>query len=323
MRVHLSFDVEVWCNDWTRLDEVFPVQLERYIYARTKHGEYALPATLDILRRHGLTGVFFVEPLFSARFGAVHLEVVVGLIRAGNHEVQLHIHPEWVDEIEPPMIANNMVKRQHLCFYDLDEQTAIIGYGKNLLQRAGSGPITAFRAGSYAANRNSFEALRRNDIFVDSSMNVCFDISGADMQDEISRIEPFQMSGVYSYPVSVFRDGFGRLRPAQIGACSFEELRDAMTRARDLGWSDFVIVSHNFELLQPGTSEPDMTVVRRFDKLCAYLASHSRDFEVCGYGAAPVSVPAGAHDARRTVLPAVGLGSTGKRYVEQLQRRLR
>lgn len=323
MRVHLSFDVEVWCNDWTRLDEVFPVQFERYIYGRTKHGEYALPATLDILRRHGLTGVFFVEPLFSARFGAVHLEVVVGLIRAGNHEVQLHIHPEWVDEIEPPMIANNMVKRQHLCFYDLDEQTAIIGYGKNLLQRAGSGPITAFRAGSYAANRDSFEALRRNDIFVDSSMNVCFDISGTDMQDEISRIEPFQMSGVYSYPVSVFRDGFGRLRPAQVGACSFEELRDAMTHARDLGWSDFVIVSHNFELLQPGTSEPDMTVVRRFDKLCAYLASHSRDFEVCGYGAAPVSVPAGAHDARRTVLPAVGLGSTGKRYVEQLQRRLR
>ena len=101
MRVHLSFDVEVWCNDWTRLDEVFPVQFERYIYARTKHGEYALPATLDILRRHGLTGVFFVEPLFSARFGAAHLEVVVGLIRAGNHEVQLHIHPEWVDEIEP------------------------------------------------------------------------------------------------------------------------------------------------------------------------------------------------------------------------------
>lgn len=322
MKVHLSFDVEVWCNGWDRLDEVFPAQFERYVYGRSRHGEFALPATLEILRRHGLSGVFFVEPLFSARFGAVYLETIVGLIRAGDHEVQLHIHPEWVDEIEPPLIANHSVKRQHLCYYDLDEQTAIIRYGKHLLQCAGSGPVTAFRAGSYAANRDSFKALRRNDIFVDSSMNACFDISGTDLRGEHSLATPFQLAGVWSYPVTAFRDGLGSLRPAQVGACSFEELRDAMWHAHDAGWSDFVIVSHNFELLKPGSSEPDMTVVRRFEKLCAHLALHPRELEVCGYDT-PIGAPAPTSGGRRSGLPIASLGSTAKRYVEQLQRRLR
>ena len=211
MKVHLSFDVEVWCNGWDRLDEVFAAQFERCIYGRSPYGDYALPVTLRIMREHGLSGVFFIEPLFSARFGAAYLETIVRLVRAGEHEVQLHIHPEWVDEIAPPMITNHAVKRQHLCYYDLDEQTAIIGHGKQLLQCAGSGPITAFRAGSYAANRDSFEALQRNQIFIDSSINACSELSGADLRDQYSRVEPFSLAGVSCYPVTVIRDGLGRL----------------------------------------------------------------------------------------------------------------
>ena len=70
MNVYITFDVEVWCNSWRDLDARFPASFERYYFGRSDAGDYALPKTLEILNRHGLLGVFFVEPLFSARFGS-------------------------------------------------------------------------------------------------------------------------------------------------------------------------------------------------------------------------------------------------------------
>ena len=318
MRVVLTFDVEVWCDGWDRLDEVFPAQFERYVYGRSRHGAYALPATLEILKRHGLTGVFFVEPLFSARFGAQYLKQIVDLILRDGHDVQLHVHPEWVDEIVPPIIPNHAVKRQHLCYYDTDEQAAIIAFGKQLLAEAGAGDIVSFRAGSYAANKASYEALRRNGIFVDSSMNACFEISGADLRSSHSLRMPFTQAGVASHPVTVFRDGFGRWRPAQVGACSFEELRDAMASARSEGCINFVIVSHNFELLKADSSEPDRVVVRRFERLCAHLAASRDRLSVGGFRALADDAP---QRASASAPYAVGTLATVRRYVEQAVRR--
>ena len=74
MNVYLTFDIEVWCNGWSHLDDNFPGSFERYVYGASRTEGYALPKTLQILQRHGLHGVFFVEPLFSARFGSQHLK---------------------------------------------------------------------------------------------------------------------------------------------------------------------------------------------------------------------------------------------------------
>jgi len=143
MNVHLTFDVEVWCNGWANLDRNFPDAFERYVYGRSASGDYALPKTLEILERNGLRGLFFVEPLFSARFGSQYLELIVALIRRGGHDVQLHLHPEWTDEIDPPILPIARGKRQHLIYYDLEEQTALIAAARKLLESAGSGTISA------------------------------------------------------------------------------------------------------------------------------------------------------------------------------------
>ena len=126
MNVYITFDVEVWCNGWSDLDGRFPAAFERYYFGRSSAGSYALPKTLEIMNRHGLVGVFFVEPLFAARFGKGHLDTVVQLIAGAGQDVQLHIHPEWTDEIRPPLIGDVSKKRQHLVHYDVDEQTQLI-----------------------------------------------------------------------------------------------------------------------------------------------------------------------------------------------------
>lgn len=322
MNVHLTFDVEVWCKGWTALDANFPAQYERYVYGRSRHGDYALPKTLEILERSGLRGVFFVEPLFSARFGASYLERIVEMILAAGQDVQLHVHPEWIDEIDPPVIPNHSVKRQHLTYYDLEEQTAIIRFARQRLMDAGAPEPTAFRAGSYAANRDTFEALRRNGIAIDSSLNACSGISGIDLSDAASRTVPSWVGQTWSVPVSVFRDGTRRLRPMQVGACSFEEMRDGLTAARAAGASDAAIVSHNFELLRPGSSEPDFVVLRRFERLCAWLSERRAEMPVIAY-----SLPqSGTVEATGSLpvphWPEVGLLPTARRYLEQLRRRV-
>lgn len=315
MRVVLTFDVEVWCKDWQSLDEDFPRAFERYVFGRSKAGEYALPHTLQVLQRHGIQAVFFVEPLFAARFGVRYLKTIVELIQEAGQEVQLHLHPEWTDEIDPPPLPDIPGKRQHLCHYSLDEQERLIALGKSLLTEAAGKPPSVFRAGSFAANRDTFLALARNDIWQDSSIDATRPYSVADMREFWNVHANGVIHGVTSYPLSVFRDGMGRLRHAQIGSCSTAELVQAMRAAHRLGWSHFVVLSHNFELLQTGSAEPDRIAVRRFEHFCAYLARHRHLYEVGDFGS-----PNAAERAPET-MPSAGMAATGRRYAEQALRR--
>jgi peptidoglycan/xylan/chitin deacetylase (PgdA/CDA1 family) len=317
MNVHLTFDIEVWCNGWTNLDSEFASCYPRYVFGHSKHGDYALPKTLEILNRHGLRGVFFVEPLFSARFGARYLEQIVRLIDDAGQEVQLHLHPEWTDEISPAIIQNVYAKRQHLTYYRRDEQTVLIRHAKNLLENALGKPITAFRAGSYAINEDTFLALASNGITVDSSINRCYAISAQELVLKHGAGTPFTVNGVVTYPVTVFHDGFGRERPAQVGACSFGEMRQALESARDEDCSDFVIVSHNFEMLKPGRLDPDFVVVRRFEKLCRYLANNGTRFSVGGFSSHAAAQPS----PQKHQTPRTGMLPTVWRVAEQLARR--
>jgi peptidoglycan/xylan/chitin deacetylase (PgdA/CDA1 family) len=318
VNVHITFDVEVWCGGWDDLDARFPAAFERYCYGRSAAGEYALPKTLETLRRHGLRGVFFVEPLFAARFGQTWLARIVDLLLESGQDVQLHLHPEWTDEITPPPIANAATKRQHLTHYDVDEQTALVGFGRRLLESAKGAPITAFRAGSFAANRDTYRALRANGITTDSSLNACYDYTEGTIDGVHDFTSHRVIDGVQVYPVTVLRDGFGRARAAQLNGCTFGELRAALVAAERAGVRHFVIVSHNFEMLRADTSDPDWAVVRRFEALCAFLAANPERFKV---GALPTEAPAETalgSEAR----PAVGPWLTAGRYVEQARRML-
>lgn len=316
MKIHLTFDIEIWCNSWKTLDQDFPKSYSRYIFGRSSQGDFALPKTLDILNKNNLCGIFFVEPLFSKRFGFEFLEKIIRLIRDAQQDIQIHIHPEWTNEITPPILKNSTKKRQFLSYYTEEEQSELIGIGKKLLEDAGSGSITAFRAGGFGADLNTFSALQNNNITIDSSLNACHAVCAPELKKQRSFSTPFKVGQVYTHPVSIFRDGLGKLRPAQIGACSGKEMVQAIQASMQQGYEEFVILSHNFEMLKVDNAIPDPVVVRRFEYLCRCLNEHRETMPTACF---PKEIALSEKDLD---VPQVSFGTSAGRVIEQALRRI-
>jgi hypothetical protein len=281
--VFFTVDVEIWCDGWHNIDDKFPRAFRQYVYGPTRRGQYGLPFTLARLEEHGLSGVFFVEPLFAARFGLEPLAEIVGLLREHGQEVQLHLHTEWVDEARQALLPNVSGKRQHLKCFSYPEQRLLIAVGIDFLKRANAGTVNAFRAGSFAFNSNTLRALADNGIQYDCSYNASAFGLDSGLMPGIPIVEPVQVENVYEYPMTVFNDGTSMLRPAQVTACSYTEMEGLLWQAVETERKAFVILSHNFELLNRAKDRPDDVVVKRFRNLCRFLDRHRDHFCVRGF----------------------------------------
>ena len=281
--VFLTVDVEVWCDGWDNIDAKFPGAFKRYIYGPTPRGDYGLPYQLHELQEHGLTGVFFVEPLFSTRFGLEPLAEIIGLVREQEHEVQLHLHTEWVDESRQPLLDGVAGKKQFLHYFSLEEQTILIRTGAKLIELAGGQKVNAFRAGSFGFNRDTLRALAAIALLSTAAiMPACLGLD-CDVTPEVVLVEPAECDGVYEYPMTVFHGGTRSLRHAQVTACSYREMEGLLWQALESGRKAFVILFHNFELLNSSMNRPDDIVVARFRKLCSFLDRHRDCFRCPGF----------------------------------------
>lgn len=283
MDVFLTVDVEVWCDGWDDIDTKFPSAFQRYIYGTTPRGNYGLPYQLYQLQEHGLIGVFFVESLFSTRFGLEPLSEIISLVQERGHEIQLHLHTEWVDESREPLLDSITGKKQFLRYFSLKEQIILIQAGAKLIELAGGGGINAFRAGGFGFNRDTLRALAENHIAFDSSYNASMFGPDSGVNPEVLLVEPVECEGVYEYPMTVFRNGTRSLRHAQVTACSYREMEGLLWQALESGRKAFVILSHNFELLNGSMNRPDDIVVARFRNLCSFLDRHRDCFHVRGF----------------------------------------
>jgi peptidoglycan/xylan/chitin deacetylase (PgdA/CDA1 family) len=317
MDVFFTFDVEIWCENWNSLDAEFPDAMQRCIYGKTPRGVYGLPYALQVLEDHGLPGVFFVEPLFSTRFGPEPLTEVIGLILEHQQEIQLHLHTEWVDESRQPLLENSSDKRQYLFNFSPEEQKTLIKTGAQLIQQFTQESVTAFRAGSYGFNKDTLQALAANKIAFDSS----YDASKFGLKSGVltgtTVIEPVQCEGVFEYPVTVYLDGIRGMRHTQLTACSYLELESLLWAALESGRKAFVIVSHSFELLNQAKTRPDFIVIKRFHRLCELLQKNQDCFCVRGFkGLQGISV------SKQPQLLTMPTWKTGLRMLQQAARRI-
>src|SRR3546814_12326852 len=84
---------EMRISDWS--SDVCSSDLSS-ILGRCRAGDFGIHFQMDMLERHGLTGVFFVDPMPALVYGPKIIAEIVRPIVARGPEVQLHIHTEWL-----------------------------------------------------------------------------------------------------------------------------------------------------------------------------------------------------------------------------------
>lgn len=243
----------------------------RCLACETSSGPVGIEYQMAVLDRHGLKAVFFVDPMPALLWGSEAVERVVGPILARGHDVQLHLHTEWLALADINPIAPARTGR-NLSDFSCDEQEALIGWAAEQLVAAGAPYPVAFRAGNYGANDDTLRALVRLGIMFDTSFAPA--LTGGDCRIGLSSddLVPVQREGVCEVPIAAIA-ARGGLRHAQLTALSLGELKAAIRHARDGEWAAFVLVSHSFEMMNRDKGHANRVVQRRFEALCAWLAS--------------------------------------------------
>jgi hypothetical protein len=317
LNVFYTVDTEVWPGE-----APLEAALQRDIDGATPQGRYGVGYQMDVLDAHGLKGVFFVEALFACAVGLEPLRRIVEPIQARGHEVQLHVHSEWLERMPAPILGER--RGQFLMNFTEEEQLRLLDQGLQNLRACGAANVSAFRAGSFGADLNTLRCLNRLGIAYDSSYNRPYLGTQCGLEALGTLVQPARVEGVLEYPITFFQDLPGHYRPVHLNACSISELKRTLEEAWGRGWSSYVIVSHSFELIRRNAGKPtgpaaDPIVIRRFEQLCRFLGENRHLFRTAGFaGLDPSAAPNGVNGAplRSTVTRTLG------RLAQQALRRL-
>jgi hypothetical protein len=294
MNVYFTVDTESSMGGAWRHAERRPLSADRHVFCRIDGRDYGIGLITDALARFGFRATHFVEMLATLVNGEPDTQAVFDYLLSRNQDVQLHIHPTYRfyanllqarargQQYQPPASNDWMTS------FPEARQMELLEEASGLFERfAGKRPI-AFRAGCFAANRTTLRCLRKLNIVLDTSFNPCFpacSFPGGDLPpNRVSMVE-----NVWEIPVSVARTpipesaaGFKIADPCSL---SIRELRTMLEIGASRGQSHFVIVFHSFAAVKPrdetyARMRPDWIVIRRLEKLAAYIASRTDLYRV-------------------------------------------
>lgn len=270
--VYITIDTEYSAGIYSKLGRSCRQEnFDRSIRCDTPDGEVGIEYQMDVFDRHGLKAVFFVDPMPALVWGVEAISDVVGPIVARGHDVQLHLHSEWLEFAGPNNPLGNRIGK-NIKDFSKDEQSILIDYAMATLMAAGAPRPTAFRAGNYGANDDMLHALRDAGIRYDSSH--CPGIANSDCAISLTPEDrsPIEHCGIIEVPIGSIAATGGAMRHAQITALSAAEIGAAAKFAHSMGGAPFTLVSHSFELLSRDRMRINWIVKRRFEALCASLA---------------------------------------------------
>lgn len=276
LKVFITVDTEAWPLAATP-QKLVAADYERDYYGVTPQGDFGALFQAEVLRNNGLRGVFFVETLSTYISGIEPLRPLVQELRGRGHEVGLHTHAEWCRR-DPSLIGPS--SGDLMRHYSEERQATLIAKALQPLHACGVADVRSFRAGGYGANLDTLKALARNNIRFDSSYNYCWLGQTCGIETDAPLLQPKVLEDIHEYPVTFFRDWPGHFRHAEICACSSAELEHMLLGAYRRKWHALVIVSHSFECIHrdPLKPRPNRLVVRRFERLCEFLARNPDKF---------------------------------------------
>ena len=252
------------------------------ILGRCDGVDFGIVHQMKRLDEYGHKAVFFIDPMPALVYGEQIIADIVGPVIEQGHEVQLHMHTEWLEWAKDSPVGDR--QGRNLSDFDYDDQVKLLKLAKGILINAGASRPTAFRAGNFGANDDSVRAARSAGLTWDSSFTPCSAAADCKVELPDDQIAPVLKHGIVELPVSGILDRPGEIRPAQICALSMDEMAAAMDHASAERHPLFVIVTHSFELLSRDRLRVNRSVAKRFDQIAAFIAARS-DLQTVGFNA--------------------------------------
>jgi hypothetical protein len=298
MNVYLTIDTELTSGLYRahgagKIREIF----DKSIWGKTAEGNVGIGYQMEVLDRHGLKAVFFVDPMPALLFGVQLIRDIVQPIIERGHDVQLHMHSEWLQYVQASPLNGRL--GNHIKSFSLEDQATLIRYARDVLMEAGAPAPIAFRAGNYGANDDTLRALALNQIQYDSSFCPGIAKSACDIGLSHSVEAPLEHCGTIEVPIGAINGPRGGKRHAQLTALSTWEMLSAIDYSQKKRKTSFTLVSHSFELMSRDRARVNRIVQYRFERLCASLAE-MKNIKTSTYRENPPSVTMGAPS---TLLP--------------------
>lgn len=247
--------------------------LESSIFGKCAAGAFGIEMQMEMMERHGLKGVFFIDPMPGLLYGQELVDRMVAPVLTRGHEVQLHIHTEWLEYLEREK-APVATRGRNIGDFSLADQTQLLKMAATMLERAGAPRPIAFRAGNYGASDDTLRALAAIGISYDSSFNPAYAGAPCTIDLPTNQIASTERHGIIEVPVAAIFALPGKVRPAQVCAMSGWEMTRAIKWAAAQKQPHFAIVTHSFELLSRDRSQPNHEVIRRFRTMCESIANN-------------------------------------------------
>jgi hypothetical protein len=136
---------------------------------------------------------------------------------------------------------------------------------------------------------DTLKALGANGFLIDSSYNQAY-LNKTCLFPDLRLNDLSECSGIFEFPITQFKERSGlrtlRSMPLDVNGVSFEEMRYVFNASRfDAGPRNIVILLHSFSFIKPydvqyKRTRPRWNVIRRFEKLCRFLAENENTFQV-------------------------------------------
>lgn len=260
------------------------------IEGRTTRGTAGIFYQMEVLERYGLRGVFFVDPMPALVWGVQAVADIVGPIVTRGHDVQLHLHTEWLKFAGSGNPVAGRTGRD-IKDFTFDEQCKLLDYARATLVAAGAPSPVAFRAGNYGANDDTLRALASIGIRFDTSHCPGIATSACAISLDSDDRDPVRHCGVVEVPIGCIAGPGGGLRHFQLTALTAVEIVAALRYASEQEQPSMTLVSHSFELLSRDRLRINPVVKHRFDRVCAALGSMP-GVATATYTSSPPSTPA-------------------------------
>lgn len=290
VNVFITVDTEHSIGGAFQNPNLKPVGNEKRVFGRIGDTAYGIPLIIDIADSCRLPVTFFVEVFNKYYFGENESRNVCEYILRRNHDIQLHIHPNYLNFT---LLDTHQIQFSDLIGdYSLSKQIESLEEARESLIRFGVPRPIAFRAGCFGANLKTLEALRETGFLIDSSYNTAY-LGNPCLLPNTKINDLTTLRGIWEFPITNFVEFTGlrskRYMPLDINGVSFEEIKWVLRQAKLHGPKNITVILHSFSFIKPYDVQyrkvrPRRHVIRRFEKLCRFLCENSDDFKVRTFG---------------------------------------